>query len=110
MDLLGARRAYGALVHETPGFVDAYVTAGRRGPPRAVTLRPVRPESPRVHGPRAGEVRSEAVLRLDLGAGLRPGMLVLGSADPRHFAPGQGTDLLAFFGATCERIMRRWLA
>ena len=95
---------------EAPGFVDAYLRLGRGGPVRAVTLRQIRPEDERIHGPRAPDIRSEACLRLDLGGGQRPGMLVLGSEDPHHFSPQQGTDLLAFFGAVFERALRRWLA
>lgn len=95
---------------EPPGFVDAYLRLGRGGPVRAVTLRQIRPEDERIHGARAADIRSEACLRLDLGPGTRPGMLVLGSEDPHHFSPQQGTDLLAFFGAVFERALRRWLA
>lgn len=108
-DDLGLGRLGGALMMAAPGFVEAYLATGRAGAPRAVLLRPVPPGGARVHGGRP-EVRSEACLRLDLGPDLRPGMLVLGSRDPHHFAPGQGTDLLAFFGAAFERILRRWLA
>lgn len=104
------QRLGGVLSVEDPGFVDLYLTAGRGGDPRAVTLRQVRPEEARVHGEAAPRIRSEACLRLDLGPGTRPGMLVLGSEDPRHFAPQQGTDLLLFLGGAFERIMRRWLA
>ncbi|EPX85884.1 Uncharacterized protein putative in bacteria [Rubellimicrobium thermophilum DSM 16684] len=90
--------------------MDAYLRLGRGGPVRAVTLRQIRPEDERIHGARAADIRSEACLRLDLGPGTRPGMLVLGSEDPHHFSPQQGTDLLAFFGAVFERALRRWLA
>ena len=112
------QRLGGVLLVEGPGFVDGYLAGGRSASgavgTRPVTLRPVilRPVAPgdaRVHC-EAASVRSEACLRLDLGAGMRPGMLALGAEDPHHFAPGQGTDLLAFFGAAFERIMRRWLA
>jgi hypothetical protein len=105
------QRLHAVLSVEDPGFVDLYLAAGRAGAPaRPVTLREIRPEDPRVHGEAALRIRSEACLRLDLGPGTRPGMLVLGSEDPRHFAPQQGTDLLLFLGGAFERIMRRWLA
>jgi uncharacterized protein YigA (DUF484 family) len=34
----------------------------------------------------------------------------MGAEDPHQFKPGQGTDLLAFFGGVFERAMRRWLS
>jgi hypothetical protein len=108
-DAPAVQRLGSVLLVEDLGFVDAYLGGGRAAS-RPVTLRAVRPGSPRVHGEGAHRIRSEACLRLDLGPGTRPGLLLLGSEDPRHFAPQQGTDLLAFLGASFERIMRRWLA
>lgn len=93
-----------------PGFVDGWLTAGRKGPSRPVVLRQVVADSARVHGAQAPDIRSEAGLRLDLGPGRLPGLLVLGAEDPHQFRPAQGTDLLAHFAAVFERIMRRWLA
>lgn len=102
---------FGGVLHIVePGFTEAYVLAGRRVPARPVTLRQVLPETGDVYGEAASWVRSEALLRLDLGAGRLPGLLVLGAEDPHHFKPSQGTDLLAFFAGTFERVMRRWLA
>lgn len=92
------------------GFVDAFVSRGRSMPVRQVTLRQTQAADPRVHGEKAGYVRSEACLKLDLGEGRLPGMLVMGSEDPHQFTPQQGTDLLAFFAGVFERTMRRWLA
>ena len=54
-------------------------------------------------------LQERALLRLDLGKGRLPGMLVLGAEDPHLFRPTQGSDLLAFFGGVFERMMRRWL-
>ncbi|MFW5655763.1 MAG: DUF484 family protein, partial [Roseicyclus sp.] len=54
-------------------------------------------------------IRSEALIRLDLGPGRLPAMLAMGAEDPQHFRPTQGTDLLAFFGGVFERMMQRWL-
>ncbi len=95
-----------------PGFVDSYAGRGRGVPGRQVTLRQIVPEDPgeRIYGPAASWVRSEALIRLDLGPGRRPGMLALGAEDPHQFRPTQGTDLLGFFGAVFERALRRWLA
>ncbi len=92
-----------------PGFVAAHLGAGRAMPVRQVTLRQRDSGDPRVFGNDAVWVRSEACLRLDFGEGRLPGMLAFGSEDPHMFAPGQGTDLLAFFAGAFERAMHRWL-
>jgi len=93
-----------------PGFVDSYLTMGRNSPVKQVALRQVQPDSNTIYGETASFIRSEAVLKLDFGTGRLPGMLVLGSEDPHHFKPNQGTDLLSFFAGVFERAMRRWLA
>ncbi|TCP60872.1 hypothetical protein EV663_10746 [Rhodovulum bhavnagarense] len=105
--------ALGDMVHVArPGFVDEYAGGphGRDAAARPVTLRQGVPGGEELYGDKSGDLRSEALLRLDLGTGRLPGMLALGSEDPHQFAPGQGTDLLAFFGGVFERVMRRWLA
>ncbi len=93
-----------------PGFVHEYMRAGRSAQPRAVVLRQTLPQSGAVYGEAAGWIRSEALMRLDLGEGRLPGLLVMGAEDPHQFKPSQGTDLLAFFAGVFERAMRRWLA
>ena len=98
------------LVTAEPGFINTYLTFGRDVPLRDVTLRQVSPETEIIYGPATGWIRSEACLRLNLGRGRLPGMLVLGSEDPHQFRPAHGTDLLAFFAEVFERLMRRWLA
>lgn len=93
-----------------PGFVDDYVTAGRDVARRQVTLRHVTGSAHGVFGDEAANwIRSEALIRLDLGPGRLPAMLAMGAEDPQHFRPTQGTDLLAFFGGVFERMMQRWL-
>jgi uncharacterized protein YigA (DUF484 family) len=98
------------LVTAEPGFIHSYLTFGRDAPERVVTLRQVSPETEVIYGEATGWIRSEACLRLDLGRGRLPGMLVLGSEDPHQFRASHGTDLLAFLGSVFERAMRRWLA
>jgi uncharacterized protein YigA (DUF484 family) len=93
-----------------PGFIDNYLSQGRGGSVRQVTLRSVQDASESVYGPNAEWIRSEACLKLDFGKGRLPGMLVLGAEDPHMFGPQQGTDLLAFFTGVFERTMRRWLS
>ena len=96
-----------------PGFVGEYVTRGRGGPVRQVTLRQMPEGDDGLHGedgPDHGHaVASEACLSLDLGDGRLPALLALGCEDPHQFRPGQGTDLLAFFAGAFERTLRRWL-
>lgn len=101
----------GDVVHvAAPGSIETYMTAGRGPVARRVVLRAAVPGAGVVHGVPEGLIGSEALMRLDLGAGRLPGMLAMGSADPEQFKPGQGTDLLTFFADVLERAMRRWLA
>ncbi|KJZ19641.1 DUF484 family protein [Loktanella sp. S4079] len=92
------------------GFIDDYITLGRNMPVRQITLRKFDSEGASLYGDRAGYIQSEACLKLDLGEGNRPGMLIMGSEDPQQFTAQQGTDLLTFFAEVFERVMRRWLA
>lgn len=93
-----------------PGFIDDYITKGRGGAPRQVTLRGLQDASEVIYGGKAEWIRSEACLKLDFGTGRLPGLLVLGAEDPHLFGPQQGTDLLTFFTGVFERTMRRWLS
>ncbi len=109
-----ALRRLGETLQVVPaGFNDGYMASlrsdGRPGPQRAVVLRPVQPHLPDLYGQTDTELRSEALMRLDLGKGRLPGMLALASADPQQFRPSQGSDLLAFLAGAFERQMRRWL-
>ncbi|MFT4706821.1 MAG: hypothetical protein ACI9PU_000656 [Ascidiaceihabitans sp.] len=93
-----------------PGFIDDYLSQGRGGQVRKVTLRQVQNASEVIYGENADWIRSEACLKLDFGDGRLPGMLVMGAEDPHMFGPQQGTDLLTFFTGVFERAMRRWLS
>jgi len=92
-----------------PGEVAAYVSQGRDGIQRPVTLRQVVSREEHIFGEAANYVVSEAVLKLDLGKGNLPAMLVLGSDQIAQFTPEKGADLLVFFGSAFERVLRRWL-
>ncbi|PTV93883.1 hypothetical protein C8J27_11150 [Rhodobacter aestuarii] len=104
------RRLGDVLCVAEPGFVHEYMRAGKSGQVRPVVLRQTMPQSETIYGEASTWVRSEALMRLDLGEGRLPGMLVMGAEDPHQFKPSQGTDLLAFFAGVFERAMRRWLA
>ena len=104
------QRLDGVLRIANPGFVDEFLTQDRNGRSRQVTLRQIQSGSERIYGSKAGWIRSEACLKLDLGNGRLPGLLVMGAEDPHHFSPQQGTDLLTFFAGVFERSMRHWLS
>ena len=95
------------LAVRAPGFIAHYF--GEDGVPdhtREIVLRSAPGKARDLYGDRPG---SEALLRLDFGPGRREGALAFVTADPHHFQPGQGTDLLAFLGGVFERQMRRFL-
>jgi uncharacterized protein YigA (DUF484 family) len=91
------------------GGVALYVTQGRETAPRKVTLRPCEVAVDGLYGEDAPRVRSEAVLRLDLGFGRLPALIAFGAEDPQRFHPDQGTDLLKFLAGATERMLRRLL-
>lgn len=93
-----------------PGYVEQYMSAGRAAPPRPIVLRQGVPPASGPYGDIGADLRSEALMRLDMGKGRLPGMLAMGAEDPHRFKPGQGTDLIGFFTGTFERVLRRWLA
>lgn len=109
-DEAALRRLGHVLMMVEPGFVAHYMNGGRTPTTRQVVLRQCDGASERVHGENAANIRSEVIMRLDLGAGRLPGMLVMGSEDPHQFKPGQGTDLLSFFIGVFERQMQRFLS
>lgn len=104
------RRLGEVLLVTEPGLVASYMAGGRDVPARPVVLRRVPPQGEVIYGEIAGRIGSEALLRLDFGAGRLPGMLALGAEDPHQFKPTHATDLLAFFAGVFERTMRRWLS
>lgn len=87
-----------------------YARLGRGLGARKVTLRQVDPAPETLYGADAGGIRSEALMRIDLGEGNLEGLLAFGSTDPNRFHPDQGADLLTFFAGVFERCLRRWLA
>ena len=62
-----------------------------------------------LYGGGATLVKSQALLRLDIGPGTPPALLAFGSRDPNLFYPGQGTDMISFLGRVVERCFRTWL-
>lgn len=89
----------------TPGEITQIM-----GDEGAFLLRDNIPEASRdLFGPAAELVRAEALVRLAPGETRGEGMLAMGSRNPDHFAPGQGTELLRFLGAMTERLLDLWL-
>ncbi|MZR14732.1 DUF484 family protein [Maritimibacter sp. DP07] len=109
-DCAAIRRLGDVLVTMPAGFTDSYAGVPYEAGGPNVVLRQVQEQDKRLYGDSGYWIRSEAILRLDLGEGRLPAMLIMGVEDPNQFKPGQGTDLLAFFGGVFERSMRRWLA
>lgn len=98
------------LIPTPEGFISEYVTHGRPRQDKKITLRQVKPEDDMIFGEAASWIGSEACMKLDLGEGQMPGLLVLGAEDPHQFSPTQGTDLLGFFAGCFERNLQRWLS
>ena len=90
------------------GEIDHYITLGQDNDPRSVTLRQIRKGASNIYSDIAPELRSEALMKLDLGQGNSPGLLLLGSINPDQFLPNMGTDLFVFYGSIFEKVMQRW--
>lgn len=112
LELTDEERAIAAapgLVALPVGGVDSYIGAVRDRDPARITLRATGANATAVFEEETLRIRSEALMRLDLGEGRRAAMLVFGAGDPDRFAPDQGSDLLEFFTGCFERAVRRWL-
>ena len=90
------------------GEIDHYITLGQDNDPRSVTLRQIRKGASNIYSNIAPELRSEALMKLNLGRGNSPGLLLLGSINPDQFLPNMGTDLFIFYGSVFEKVMQRW--
>jgi uncharacterized protein YigA (DUF484 family) len=64
---------------------------------------------PALFGAAAGLIRSAALLRLDISSATPPALLTLGSRQPDHFDPSQGSELLQFLARALELTIRQWL-
>jgi uncharacterized protein YigA (DUF484 family) len=87
------------------GAVDALI-----GPGKEIALRPTVAAERAVYGGAAALVKSDALLRLAISAEAPIGLVAIGSREPGHFRPGQGTELLVFLAKTIESTARAWLA
>lgn len=80
------------------------------GTGRDILLRTETERARGLFGPAADLVRSDALVRLDLGPEQPPALLAFGARAPGRFHPGQGTELLRFLCRVIERLLRLWLA
>jgi uncharacterized protein len=62
-----------------------------------------------LYGPAGRQVRSQALVRLNVSSHTPPCMLALGSREPDMFQDGMRTDLTAFLARVMERCIRQWL-
>ena len=91
------------------GYIGHFMSQGAKSRKREVVLQKTSDLSVALYGPALDIIKSEAVMRLDLGEKRLPAMLVLGAKDPKQFQTQQGTDLLVFFASAFERMLRHWL-
>lgn len=87
-----------------PGTVDHILGEGRDS-----LLRPYVAGDRMLFRATAGLVRSDALLRLDLGSRAPHGILAFGSRNEGRFQPGHGTDLLHFLAGILALAIRSWL-
>ena len=74
---------------------------------RDIGLHASMPGDQALFGPDHAPVRSQALVRLNLGPS--PALLALGAHKRNVFSPHQGTDLLMFFARVIERWLPPWL-
>ena len=92
------------------GTIAEMLSGGRRAPRGDdIILRRAAPITERVHGGDPGQIRSEALIPLNLGPGRWPALIVMGSTDEQRFSASQGTDLLRFFAQVFRLVLLGWL-
>lgn len=92
-------------------MLDKGTVDGALGEGRACILRPC-PEGvgeDAIFGGGSTLVKSEALLRLDIGPTAPAGLLAIGARSESRFHPGQGTELLCFLAKVTARSIRSWL-
>lgn len=87
-----------------PRFIDNHL-----GPDRDSLLEANITGDPRLFGPAARLVKSQALLRLHIAQNVPDGLLAFGSRDPLLFSDSQGTELVSFLTDVIERLLRRFM-
>ena len=96
----------GVIAHVKPGSVARYLDTWTTGRSRDVVLRRLVPGQAPIYPVEAGPIRSEALLRLELGAACPVGLLALGAASRDQYQAAHATDLFELFGRVFERTLR----
>jgi len=115
LDVDAAARGVEAAAADAPRSVEGVPVlpsglVGRLlGASREVLLRDDSEGDRAVFGPAAGLVRSDALIRLEIGHNVPAGLLAFGTRHPGYFNAGQGTELLTFLARVLEHCLRQWL-
>ena len=78
-------------------LLPAMLLESQFAPGQTVALGPLREESEEFFGPATSLIRSQAMVKLELGVGLN-GLLAMGDRDPATFEPGHATQLVRYMG------------
>ncbi|MGE0665925.1 MAG: DUF484 family protein [Sphingomonadales bacterium] len=82
---------------ESVPLLPAMLIESQFAPGQTVSLGPAREESEEFFGPATSLIRSQAMVKLELGAHLS-GLLAMGDRDPATFEPGHATQLVRYLG------------
>jgi hypothetical protein len=90
------------------GDISKYINPSSKDHKKDIVMRSVIDPDTRIYGKKSSIIKSEAVIALDLGEKKLPASLIMGSTSVNQFEPRQRTELLSFFGAVVERVIRSW--
>ena len=98
-------RAYASGLRSIPeGAIERHL-----GPGRDIALSCDITADQKIFGAAMGLVRSQALVRLNMGSQAPKGLLAIGSRDVDTFHQGQGTELIGFLARALETTIRQWL-
>jgi uncharacterized protein len=98
-------RAYASGLRSIPeGAIDRHLGQGRD-----IALASDITGDEKIFGAATGLVRSQALVRLNMGTQAPKGLLAIGSRDLDTFHQGQGTELIGFLARALDTTIRQWL-
>lgn len=100
---------YGVIAPVAAGEVNTYLNTWQSGRSPDVVLRRTLRDLPKIHHQGHGPIRTEALVRLELGAAFPAALLALGATDAQQYLPSHATDLFELFGRVFERSLRSLL-